>query len=99
MAGTVRMNIKNYEIEASAVQYEVLLVVSRICLNFAKDTSRGGFGSCSGGNVLTSPWAPQPIQFKLPQRLAETKGSVAAAIRPQPARYLQRKLERRERQR
>ena len=30
MAGAVRMNIENYEIEASAVQDEVLLVVSRI---------------------------------------------------------------------
>ena len=68
------MNIENYEIKASAVQDEVLLVVSRICLNFAKDTTRGGFGSDSGGNVLTSPWAPQPINssyLKLAERLKD----------------------------
>ena len=68
MTGTVRMDIKNNKIQAGAMEHKVLLVVARVCLNFAKDTACGGVGSGGGGNVLTSPWAPQPIQFKLPQR-------------------------------
>lgn len=39
MAGTVRMDIENYKIEATTVQHEVPLVIARVCLDFAKDAA------------------------------------------------------------
>lgn len=62
------MDIENYKIEAATVQHKVPLVVARVCLDFAKDAAGRRVGSGGGGNVLTSPWAPQPIQFKIPQK-------------------------------
>ena len=63
------MDVQNDIIKPGSVQNKVLVVVLRIRLNLAKNTTRLSIGTSGGGYVFTTPWAPQPVQLQLPRYL------------------------------